>query len=599
MDTQPPKDGALTPKPPEQVLNSLVEDLENLRQNVTSQLSQDIEKLKTEKKQLTTKVEMLRQQYQKMQSQQLESLSQKQIAQNQVWLKQLAQVLANNLEEQLTQRFEQTRGNWEASSLGAVPGGEFPITNPNPSYEDSSDRFRDSLDVSLQRTLEGLEEELNSYQSSLSQQLSNMRSMEQQGEAILEALVNRLREELELAAEDYSAETDRIWEEEAAEEADEDSGPAPPLAVRPQPQAPAAPPAPAPPKPASQVQIGLIFALLSATVLSVFNVSIKIVLQGQEPDLIFGQIPVEGVITPGFGNSLLILFLRMIVVCLLMPFLAAFLYPPVGNDIVESIKSSDKDLWLKVIGSAFFLFLSQVFIYIALGNVKAGIAVTLFFIYPIATTLGAWVLFRDRPSTLRFGAMGGITFGLILSVQPVVQEFAQDLQQGIPTFGNPVLGIITALCAGVTFAGYVLLTQMAAGKLHPIPFSLVNFCAIFVFSAISLILLPIIINWGLLPSGFSVSYVPPEMRFGLIVGGIVLGVLTLFSYLLNNFAIRFAGAALASVIGTLGPALTAVFAWIVIGETLGTIAIIGLLVVTLSVVAISLERMFAPKKKAS
>jgi drug/metabolite transporter (DMT)-like permease len=140
---------------------------------------------------------------------------------------------------------------------------------------------------------------------------------------------------------------------------------------------------------------------------------------------------------------------------------------------------------------------------------------------------------------------------------------------------------------------------MAAGKLHPIPFSLVNFCAIFVFSAISLILLPIIINWGLLPSGFSVSYVPPEIRFGLIVGGIVLGVLTLFSYLLNNFAIRFAGAALASVIGTLGPALTAVFAWIVIGETLGTIAIIGLLVVTLSVVAISLERMFAPKKKAS
>jgi drug/metabolite transporter (DMT)-like permease len=595
MDIQPPKDGALTPKPSEQVLNSLIEDLENLRQNVTSQLSQDIEKLKTEKKQLTTTVEMLRQQYHKMQSQQLESLSQKQIAQNQVWLKQLAQVLANNLEEQLTQRFERNKGNWEPSSLGAVPGGELPITNPNRSYEDSSDRFRDSLDVSLQRTLEGLQEELNSYQSNLSQQLSNMRSMEQQGEAILEALVNRLKQELELAAEDS---TDRTWEREAAVEAEEDSGPAPPLAVRPQPQAPAAPATPAPPKPASQVQVGLIFALLSATVLSVFNVSIKIVLQGQEPDLIFGQIPVEGVITPGFGNSLLILFLRMIVVCLLMPFLAAFLYPPVGNDVVQSIKSNDKDLWLKVVGSAFFLFLSQVFIYIALGNVKAGIAVTLFFIYPIATTVGAWILFGDRPSILRFGAMGGITLGLILAVQPVVQEFAQDLQQGIPTFGNPVLGIITALCAGVTFAGYVLLTQMAAGKLHPIPFSLVNFCAIFVFSAISLILLPITIDWGLLPNGWSVSYVPPEMRFGLIVGGIVLGVLTLFSYLLNNFAIRFAGAALASVVGTLGPALTAVFAWIVIGETLGPIAIIGLLVVTFSVVAISLERMFAAKKKA-
>ena len=380
MDIQPPKDGALTPQPPEQVLNSLIEDLENLRKNVTSQLSQDIEKLKTEKKQLTTDVEMLRQQYHKMQSQQLESLSQKQIAQNQVWLKQLAQVLANNLEEHLTQRFEQTKGNWEPSSLGALPSGQLPVTSPNPSYEGSSARFRDSLDVSLQRTLEGLQEELNSYQSNLSQQLSNMRSMEQQGEAILEALVNRLRQELELAAED----SDRTWEGEPVAEADEDSEPAQPLAIRAQPQPPAAKPTPAPPKPASQVQVGLIFAVLSATVLSIFNVSIKIVLQGKEPDLIFGQIPVEGVITPGFGNSLLILFLRMIVVCLLMPFLAAFLYPPVGNDIVQSIKSNDKDLWWKVIGSAFFLFLSQVFIYIALGNVKAGIAVTLFFIYPIA-----------------------------------------------------------------------------------------------------------------------------------------------------------------------------------------------------------------------
>lgn len=596
MDIQPPKDGALTPQPPEQVLNSLIEDLENLRQKVTSQLSQDIEKLKTEKKQLTTDVELLREQYQKMQSHQLESLSQKQIAQNQVWLKQLAQVLANNLEEQLSQRFDGAKGNWEPSSLGAVPSGELPMTNPNPSYEGSSDRFRDSLDVSLQRTLEGLQEELNSYQSNLSQQLSNMRSMEQQGEAILEALVNRLRQELELAAEDS---TDRTWEPEPAGEADEDSGPAPPLALRAQPQPPAAKPTPAPPKPASQVQVGLIFAVLSAIVLSIFNVSIKIVLQGKEPDLIFGQIPVEGVITPGFGNSLLILFLRMIVVCLLMPFLAAFLYPAVGSDIVQSIKSNDKDLWWKVIGSAFFLFLSQVFIYIALGNIQAGIAVTLFFIYPIATTVGAWILFGDRPSALRFGAMGGITAGLILAVQPVVQQFAQDLQQGIPTFGNPVLGIITALCAGVTFAGYVLLTQMAAGKLHPIPFSLVNFCAIFVFSAISLILLPITIDWGFVPNAWSVSYVPPEMRWGLIVGGIVLGVLTLFSYLLNNFAIRFAGAALASVIGTLGPALTAVFAWIVVGETLKFIAILGLLVVTFSVVAISLERMLAPKKKAS
>lgn len=589
MDIQPPKDRTPTPKAPEEVLNVLIEDLQNLRQNVTDRLGQDIERLETEKQQLKTDIEQLRKQYQKMQSQQLESLSQKQIVQNQVWLKQLAQVLANNLEEQLTQKFDSGRDNWEPSTLGGVPGGELDKTNLTPSYEESSDRFKDSLDVSLQRTLEALQEELNSYQSNLSQQLSNMRSMEQQGEVILEALVSRLRQELEEAAEESPAPTD-TEEANLGNSLDTEEQPAPPPAVRAQPQPVAAKATPAQPKPASQVKLGLIFAVFSAIVLSVFNVSIKIILKGGAPKMVFGM-PVEGVITPGFGNSLLILFLRMIVVCLLMPFLAAFLYPAVGNDIARTIKSDDKELWWKVIGSAFFLFLSQVCIYIALGNIATGIAITLFFIYPIATTLGAWQLFGDRPSIIRFGAMGGITLGLILAAAPSFNE-------KLP-FGDPRLGIIAAILAGVTFAGYVLLTQMAAGKLHPIPFSLVNFCAIFVFSAISLMLLPFIINLGLLPENLSVSSIEPEFRLGLIVGGAILGVLTLFSYLLNNFAIRFAGAALASVIGTLGPALTALFAWIVIKETLLPIQLIGMVVVTLSVIAISLERMFAPKKKAS
>jgi hypothetical protein len=53
MDIQPPKEGARTPKPPEEVLNSFIKDLDKLRQNVTSQLSQDVEALKNEKK--TTK----------------------------------------------------------------------------------------------------------------------------------------------------------------------------------------------------------------------------------------------------------------------------------------------------------------------------------------------------------------------------------------------------------------------------------------------------------------------------------------------------------------------------------------------------------------
>jgi drug/metabolite transporter (DMT)-like permease len=327
----------------------------------------------------------------------------------------------------------------------------------------------------------------------------------------------------------------------------------------------------------------LVLALSSAVVLSLFNVCLRILIKSRNPRVVFGLFEFPGVVTPGFGNSLLILLMRLIVVMALMPILATFLYPSVWKDIRRLFQSGDRALWSKVLGSAFFLFLSQVLIYLAIGNIPAGIAITIFFIYPIVTVLGSWILFGSRPSRVGFLAIVGITAGLILAGWP---SFAAPAPGG----GNVGVGVTAALASGITFAGYVLLTQMAAGKLHPIPFSLVNFAAIFVFSSLSL--------WVPLSENFAPK-IDQNVWPGLIVGGVVLGVLTLFSYLLNNFAIRFAGAALASVIGTLGPALTALFGFIIINEKLQPVAILGMAVVTLSVGAMSVERIMAPQKKAS
>ena len=74
-----------------------------------------------------------------------------------------------------------------------------------------------------------------------------------------------------------------------------------------------------------------------------------------------------------------------------------------------------------------------------------------------------------------------------------------------------------------------------------------------------------------------------------------LGLLTLVSYVLNNFAIRYAGASLASIVGASGPVLTGIFAAIAIGESLTGQQIFGMFIVTFGVVALSLERMFLAK----
>jgi drug/metabolite transporter (DMT)-like permease len=570
----------------EEVLHSVMQELDALHENVKGQLNQDITRLQTEKNHLIEDIEGLREQYRKLQSQQMEALSGRYIQQQQLWLKQLAQVLAHNLQDLLVQRFNELSANSGHSLSNPIPSGEFPIPMPPSNYGERASELLAALDERIDRSFQMLEQDLSSYESELSMRLNNMQTLERQGEELLQNLVNRIREELE-SQEEYLENPfdaqDSYPEESTNSVRPQLLQPTPADRQREPVSQPSSVPSTAPAKAPSQVQTGLVLALSSAVVLSLFNVCLRILIKSKNPRVVFGLFEFPGVVTPGFGNSLLILLMRLIVVMGLMPILATFLYPSVWKDIRRLFQSGDRALWGKVLGSAFFLFLSQVLIYLAIGNIPAGIAITIFFIYPIVTVLGSWILFGSRPSRVGFLAIVGITAGLILAGWP---SFATPAPGG----GNVGVGVTAALASGITFAGYVLLTQMAAGKLHPIPFSLVNFAAIFVFSSLSL--------WVPLSENFAPK-IDQNVWPGLIVGGVVLGVLTLFSYLLNNFAIRFAGAALASVIGTLGPAMTALFGFIIINEKLQPVAILGMAVVTLSVGAMSVERIMAPQKKAS
>ena len=577
------KDDSEDAQSAEEVLHSVIQELDALHQNVKGQLNQDITRLQSEKNHLIDDIEDLRDQYRKLQSQQMDSLSGRYIQQQQLWLKQLAQVLAHNLQDLLVQRFNELSANSGHSLSSPIPSGEFPIPMPPSNYDERASELLAALDERIDRSFQMLEQDLSSYESELSLRLNNMQTLERQGEELLQNLVNRIREEL--AEEEAYLENPFDAQDSYPEESTNSVNSVRPQVLPPiagaQPQQVVPPTAPA--KAGSQVQAGLVLALSSAVVLSLFNICLRILIKSRNPRVIFGLFEVPGVVTPGFGNSLLILLMRLIVVMALMPILATFLYPSVWKDIRRLFQSGDRALWGKVLGSAFFLFLSQILIYLAIGNIPAGIAITIFFIYPIVTVLGSWILFGARPSTIGFLAMFGITIGLILAGLP---SFAAPATGG----GNVEVGVAAALGAGIMFAGYVLLTQMAAGKLHPIPFSLVNFAAIFVFSSLSL--------WVPLSQNFAPK-IDQNVWPGLIIGGVVLGVLTLFSYLLNNFAIRFAGAALASVIGTLGPALTGLFGFLIINEKLQPVTILGMAVVTLSVAAMSVERIVTPQKKAS
>ncbi|MCL2930378.1 MAG: EamA family transporter [Trichodesmium sp. MAG_R01] len=579
MDTQPSNQGASTPHTAEEVLKLVIQDLDNFRQDLTHQLGQDVSRLRAEKEQLNEDVNKLRKQYEQLQVQQLESLSQRQIAQQQLWLKQLAQVLANNLQKQLGHKIKELKESVDPGlQQGVSSGGGLPMTNSPDNYYESANELGSSLSATLSRTFDTLKQELDSYESDLCVQLNNMRGMEQQSEVILETLLSRLQGQLEsnnvvLSRNFQTFQSDPRNSLNNASSEISTPIESPEIAQISKPESTAKFQ-----KSPSQVQIGLILALLSAAVLSLFNVCVKMVFNTPpQPYQVFGGLfSVSGLINPDVWNSLLILLLRQGVVMLLMPLVATFLYPAVWSDIEHLIKSKNFSLWWKVIGSAFFLFLSQVLIYISIGNIPTGIAMTIFFIYPIITVLLSWGLFGDSPSVLRICAMVIIGLGGILVIPGGV--------------GNYQPGVMAGVAASITFSGYILLTQMSAGKLHPIPFSLINFAGIFVFSALGM-MMPKPVEWS--------ANFDPSLWSSLIVISIILGFLTISSYVLNSFAIKFAGAARASIMGTLGPPLTALIALFTIGEALGVKEIFGIILVIIGVAAMSFERMFGVKRKPS
>lgn len=591
---------ASDPQAAEALLRSMSQDIENLRQTLLVQLSQDIERLHKEKAQLIEEVETLHQQ------------RQQQIAQQQKLARQIAPALANQLQELLLSHLSKIA---DSSTITSPQEAEKPIISQQAplesamgvpaslaakDYQDNAYQLIASLDSTLRTTFKTLQQDLSSYQSSLSQQLSQMYSLEQQGEAILEALVSRLKKEIQSETVTLQRPTQATSSSSPLSHFDEGNYPresnrnGSPVAYPPEPPASTIPlvpqPEPTPPvvpqslgvsklvskaQPASKLRVGFTLILLSSLMLSLLNVVITIILN-KSP--IFGLFELGGFISPSLGNSLLILWLRMLVVVPLMAALATALYPQVWQDIKQFAQSKDWGLYLQVLGSGFFLFLSQVLIYLALGPLSPGIAITIFFVYPIFTVLLAWVLFGDRPSLLR----GIIIFCVLAGVVFIT----------LPTSGTTRLsglGVGAAAGSGIAFAFYVILTQMCAKKLNPIPFSWINFAIILTLSGLSLAL-PLPDMWR-----FDVN---PTMWPSLIVSCLLLGCITLVSYLLNNIGISLIGAARASILGATGPALTALLAWFVIQRELHIQQLVGMLLVTLGVAALSFERLRRSAKPA-
>jgi len=588
-----------------EALRRVSQDLRALQDELSGQLNQDITRLQGTKHRLLNDIEILEEEYQSLKAevetlktQHGAELSRQQLAQQQLWAKKLAQALATHLQGRLAQDIHG----------GAAING----TAPSNGSLQNAYQLLSSLDASLNDTLHSLQQDLNSYQSSLSQQISRMHSMEQQGEAILDALVNRLSLQLQTQiarsqsvptlTNGHGSSNGQLYGYQQMPLYAPGDGygqrPLPPYE-----QAEASPHAAngvaaggsssagtaQTTRPgtsggtATAFQKGLIFIVLSTLALSFHNVLVGLIGYGGQ---IFGRFPIEGIFPLNIPNSLMLLWLRMLVVLPLMGLVASKIYPKAWADIRNFLGQEDKRPLFQVMASGSFLFMSQVLIYKAISDIGPGVAVTLLFMYPLITVPLAWFLFGDRPTPLRGLVMFAITIGIVFTALP---RISSDLAVGTVS----PWGVFAGLLSSAAFALYLVSMQISFRKLHPVPVTLIQFTTIFVLTSLILIA----------GSFFGLETAAPSSYSGLYLAGILLGGLTLLGYLFNNFGVRLMGAAQASIVASSGPVLTAVLAYVITpGEksTLQFIQWIGVILVTLGVLALSLERLGkkpkAPKK---
>jgi drug/metabolite transporter (DMT)-like permease len=338
----------------------------------------------------------------------------------------------------------------------------------------------------------------------------------------------------------------------------------------------------------SSLRAGFILVALSVVASALYNIFIKAMFFPKSQ--IFGVFDVQQLIVPTLGNCFLILMLRMLVVVPLMLVLAPIMHQGIWNDIrglADSLSNKRRNtvsntaqlprpitkqvLVLSVV-SGFFLFLSQVLIYLAIGQIATGAAISLFFIYPVISGFFGWLIFRsdrERPTLSGISAIACICFGQLLVLGSNTNN------------PNVSFGSSAAIVSGITFAIYIVITRICAARLHPVSFTLLNFMTMLLLCFVALII-P-------LPASIGVQ-VNNTNFLELILSAFILGVLTLATYVLNNLGIRKFGAIRSALIGTCVPALTVILAGLILQESLELIQVIGVLVVTVGAAAFSIGK---------
>ncbi|MGB3514470.1 MAG: DMT family transporter, partial [Microcoleaceae cyanobacterium] len=294
---------------------------------------------------------------------------------------------------------------------------------------------------------------------------------------------------------------------------------------------------------------GFLIVILASFCFCFQNLIVRILFNEQT---ILGVFQTGGFVIPTLQNSFLLMFMRMVLVVPLMAFLAVKLYPRTWQDIRQLGNIKSRPLLLRSLGGGILMFLYLALLYVSIGLIETGVALTLFFTYPAFTSLFSWLLLGIPPTKFRWMVIVVVLLGSFLTIP--YSQTASDSYNGI--------GVIFAIGSGLAYALYTVNAQKSFETIHPFPFTWISFATTLVLSFVSL--------WIWQGENIELNWIP------LWIGGLLSAIVTFAGHLMFNYGIRLIGATSAATIGATNPSLTAILAWLTIQETINGLQILGI-----------------------
>ncbi len=237
-------------------------------------------------------------------------------------------------------------------------------------------------------------------------------------------------------------------------------------------------------------------------------------------------------------------------------------------------RSSNAWIWKAIVLGALGFYLAALLDLIGLHYISSQLARLILFTYPTLVAILGWLIYGQKISRT-------VMIALVLSYIGVGMIFAYDFQN----LGDAVIfGSLMMFLSVLSFSLYVLLSKSVIDEVGGAAFTVVAMLSSGVCILIHFLISSQTFNWLSLDS----------MAFWLIV------VMTIVTTVIPSFliaeAIALVGPQKTSIAGTLGPAITSVFAVLMLDEAFGISQFAGIVLVVAAITY--MQREPSPKPEA-